>query len=54
MRIFLSFVFGGLQAIRRANGVKYGLCAAVWSENVSRIHRVAPQLEVSVYMYVNL
>ena len=35
-----------LQVIGRANNVKYGLCASVWSENVGRIHRVAQQLEV--------
>eukprot|EP00795_Rhopilema_esculentum_P008611 gene8611-14623_t len=33
------------EAVRRANGVNYGLCATVWSENGSRIHRVAPKLE---------
>ena len=35
-----------VQVIGRANNVKYGLCASVWSENVGRIHRVAQQLEV--------
>lgn len=35
-----------LQAIQRANNVEYGLCATLWTESGSRIHRIAPQLEV--------
>ena len=36
-----------LQAIARANNVKYGLCACVWSENSGATHRVAQALDVS-------
>ena len=32
--------------VRRANDVEYGLCATLWSENVSTVHRVARQLKV--------
>lgn len=34
------------EVVLRANNVRYGLCASVWSENVGRIHRVGAQLEV--------
>lgn len=34
------------EVVARANDVKYGLCASVWSENVGVIHRVAKRLEV--------
>lgn len=34
------------QVIRRANRVRYGLCATLWTENASRVHRIAPKLEV--------
>ncbi len=34
------------EAIRRANDVKYGLCASVWTENSGRLHRVSHGLEV--------
>ncbi|XP_008072319.1 aldehyde dehydrogenase family 8 member A1 isoform X2 [Carlito syrichta] len=33
------------EVIRRANDVKYGLAATVWSSNVGRIHRVAKKLQ---------
>ncbi|XP_005425712.1 2-aminomuconic semialdehyde dehydrogenase isoform X2 [Geospiza fortis] len=33
------------EVIRRANGVKYGLAATVWSGNVGRVHRVAHRLQ---------
>lgn len=33
------------EVIKRANGVQYGLCAVVWTENVSRTHRVSQQLQ---------
>ncbi|XP_014352049.1 2-aminomuconic semialdehyde dehydrogenase-like [Latimeria chalumnae] len=33
------------EAIQRANNVKYGLCASVWSSNVSRVHHVAKSLQ---------
>ncbi|XP_031469801.1 2-aminomuconic semialdehyde dehydrogenase isoform X3 [Phasianus colchicus] len=33
------------EVIKRANGVKYGLAATVWSSNVGRVHRVARRLQ---------
>ncbi|XP_053144172.1 2-aminomuconic semialdehyde dehydrogenase isoform X2 [Hemicordylus capensis] len=33
------------EVIRRANGVKYGLAATIWSRNVARVHRVAKKLQ---------
>ncbi|KAM4902579.1 2-aminomuconic semialdehyde dehydrogenase isoform 3-T3 [Sylvia borin] len=33
------------EVIQRANGVKYGLAATVWSGNVGRVHRVAHRLQ---------
>ncbi|XP_006144400.1 2-aminomuconic semialdehyde dehydrogenase isoform X1 [Tupaia chinensis] len=33
------------EVIKRANNVKYGLAATVWSSNVGRIHRVAKGLQ---------
>jgi aminomuconate-semialdehyde/2-hydroxymuconate-6-semialdehyde dehydrogenase len=36
------------EVIARANDTPYGLCAAVWTENLSRAHRVAPQLDVGI------
>ncbi|KAF6364032.1 aldehyde dehydrogenase 8 family member A1 [Rhinolophus ferrumequinum] len=33
------------EVIRRANSVKYGLAATVWSGNVGRVHRVAKKLQ---------
>ena len=36
-----------LQAIKRANGVQYGLCASLWTENSGRTHRVSQALDVS-------
>nr|XP_056708949.1 2-aminomuconic semialdehyde dehydrogenase isoform X1 [Euleptes europaea] len=33
------------EVIRRANGVKYGLAATVWSSNVGKVHRVAKRLQ---------
>uniref|UniRef100_A0A670I4P0 2-aminomuconic semialdehyde dehydrogenase n=1 Tax=Podarcis muralis TaxID=64176 RepID=A0A670I4P0_PODMU len=33
------------EVIRRANGVKYGLAATVWSRDVGRVHRVAKKLQ---------
>ena len=35
------------QVIKRANGVRYGLAAVVWSENLSRTHRVSKRLQVA-------
>lgn len=36
------------EAIARANDTKYGLAAMLWSQDVSRVHRVAPQLEAGI------
>ncbi|XP_023086451.1 2-aminomuconic semialdehyde dehydrogenase isoform X1 [Piliocolobus tephrosceles] len=33
------------EVIERANNVKYGLAATVWSSNVGRVHRVAKKLQ---------
>jgi len=35
------------QVVERANNVKYGLCATVWSSDVNKAHRVARKLQVS-------
>ena len=37
------------EVIRRANGVQFGLSATLWTQDVSRMHRIAPQLEVSAF-----
>ena len=42
----LTSPFHFFQVIKRANGVQYGLCAVVWTENVSRTHRVSQRLQV--------
>jgi len=34
------------EVVERANNVKYGLCATVWSQNVGIIHRMGAALEV--------
>ncbi|GAV04289.1 hypothetical protein RvY_14592 [Ramazzottius varieornatus] len=34
------------EAIARANNVKYGLCAVVWTRDLSRTHRLAQRLQV--------
>jgi aminomuconate-semialdehyde/2-hydroxymuconate-6-semialdehyde dehydrogenase len=34
------------EAVRLANDTRYGLCAAVWTQNLARAHRVARQMEV--------
>jgi len=36
------------EAVKLANSTPYGLAAAVWSENVSRAHRVASKLDVGI------
>jgi len=36
------------EAVRLANDTPYGLAAALWTENLSRAHRVAPQLDVGL------
>ena len=40
-------MYSHVQAVERANNVKYGLCACVWSENSGTTHRVAQALDVS-------
>jgi aminomuconate-semialdehyde/2-hydroxymuconate-6-semialdehyde dehydrogenase len=36
------------EAIRLANATPYGLAAAVWTENLSRAHRVAARMDVGI------
>ncbi|XP_010154306.1 PREDICTED: aldehyde dehydrogenase family 8 member A1 isoform X3 [Eurypyga helias] len=36
------------EVIERANSVKYGLSATVWSSNVGRVHRVAQRLQAGL------
>ncbi len=36
------------EAVRLANDTEYGLAAAVWTENASRAHRVAAQMQVGI------
>lgn len=36
------------EVISRANGVRYGLAATVWSRDVGRVHRVARQLQAGM------
>ena len=36
------------EAIRLANDTPYGLATAIWTENASRAHRVAAQIEVGI------
>jgi aminomuconate-semialdehyde/2-hydroxymuconate-6-semialdehyde dehydrogenase len=36
------------EAVRLANDTPYGLCASVWTENLSRAHRVSACLEVGI------
>ncbi|KAM9315954.1 HBS1-like protein [Gastrophryne carolinensis] len=33
------------EVIKKANGVKYGLAATIWTKDVGRVHRVAKRLE---------
>lgn len=40
------------EAIFRANNTQYGLAAAIWTENINRAHRVAPQMEAGL-VWVN-
>ncbi|XP_064482107.1 2-aminomuconic semialdehyde dehydrogenase-like isoform X1 [Ornithodoros turicata] len=34
------------EVIEKVNGVPYGLCASVWSKDVSKVHKMAQKLEV--------
>ena len=43
---------GEEQALQLANDTKYGLAAAVWTNDLKRAHRVARQLDVGV-VWVN-
>jgi aminomuconate-semialdehyde/2-hydroxymuconate-6-semialdehyde dehydrogenase len=36
------------EAIRLANSTRYGLAATVWTENLSRAHRIAQQIEAGI------
>ncbi len=36
------------QAVQMANDTRYGLCAAVWTSNLQRAHRVARAMEVGI------
>jgi len=40
------------EVIERANNSTYGLASAIWTENLSRAHRVAPQIDVGL-VWVN-
>ena len=40
------------EVIDRVNNTDYGLAASVWTENLSRAHRVSPQLDVGL-VWVN-
>ena len=40
------------EAVALANSLPYGLSATLWSDNVSRAHRVAGQLEAGI-VWVN-
>lgn len=40
------------EVVARANDTPYGLCAAVWTENASRAHRVAAKVDVGL-VWVN-
>lgn len=58
MRIAQEEIFGPVvcvmpfgseeEAVRLANGTKFGLAGAVWTKDVRRAHRVAHQLEMGV------
>ena len=62
MRIAQEEVFGPLlsviefdteeEALAIANGVEYGLTAAVWTDDVRRAHRVAAAVEAG-YVWIN-
>ena len=37
-----------VEAIKLANDSKYGLACSIWTENLSRAHRVGPQMDVGL------
>ncbi|MFT4994546.1 MAG: aminomuconate-semialdehyde/2-hydroxymuconate-6-semialdehyde dehydrogenase [Paraglaciecola sp.] len=40
------------EVIKRVNDTQYGLAASIWTDNLSRAHRVAPQIDVGL-VWVN-
>lgn len=40
------------EVIKRVNNTEYGLAASLWTENLARAHRVAPQIDVGL-VWVN-
>ncbi|KAH7969404.1 hypothetical protein HPB52_017749 [Rhipicephalus sanguineus] len=36
------------EVVEKVNGVPYGLCASIWSKDLSRIHKMVQRLEVSI------
>ncbi|OUS28819.1 2-hydroxymuconic semialdehyde dehydrogenase [Thalassotalea sp. 42_200_T64] len=40
------------EVIKRANNTEYGLAASIWTENLARAHRVAPQIDAGI-VWVN-
>ena len=62
MRLFREEVFGPVlavipfedeaEAIRLANDTDYGLAAGIWTQNLSRAHRVAAAIEAG-QIYIN-
>jgi aminomuconate-semialdehyde/2-hydroxymuconate-6-semialdehyde dehydrogenase len=36
------------EAVQLANSTRYGLSATVWTENLSRAHRIAQQIEAGI------
>lgn len=39
------------EAVRLANGVRYGLAASIWTQDVSRTHRLARELEAGLLWF---
>jgi acyl-CoA reductase-like NAD-dependent aldehyde dehydrogenase len=38
------------EVVARANSVKYGLCASIWTQDVGVTHRVGRRLKVPVFI----